>query len=281
MRDLEALRFEIVRGDTTREQGRRSRLPWYGRCSLEAAITRRVSIAFLLALSVAGCIAPQPNGPPAIVATKGIVAASYVPLPGRAAAAAPTSASLRVADFEHAPAEVHTATGWLATAFVPLVGLVNPPVGTARNALHYPDDHTATGFRPGELETIVADEIAKASIFSRVAYGGQAADLELRGTIDLRRAMYAHLAGLGFLAASPWFMWLPLETVDDSCTASFQLVSNDGASLMEKTYGVRAKTRIGIANSDDEWANYGRALFPQLVAQLVHDLAAYSASRQT
>ena len=228
-------------------------------------------VALGLALAGAGCATPHM---PAAIGTRGIVACCYRPLTAAVTPAPPSAPTLRVADFEHAPPETHTALGWMVTAFVPVVGLVNPPVGTARNALHYPDDSSATGFQTGELERIVADEIRRSGLFSHVEYGGPAADVELRGTIDLHRAIYTHLSGLGFLIGSPWFLWLPLETVDDSCAASFSLVSRDGVPLFERTYAVRARTRIGVANEDDEWANYGRALFPRLVTALLHDLAA-------
>jgi hypothetical protein len=214
------------------------------------------------------------------IATKGIVAWNYRPVANRSAVP-PATYSIRIATFSSRPPAIDGNHALIIPALVPVVGLFMPPVGEATNAIHYPDDYTATGFLDAELENLVAGELRQSGLFRDVLVGDAPADLTLAGAVDIDRKIYAHYSGLGVLMGGIIPMMIfPMMTVDDACAARFVLTStSSGQAVFSKDYRVRAKTWVSLLNADTEYANYGRELFPKLVAELLADLAAVVRAR--
>jgi hypothetical protein len=232
------------------------------------AIVKALSVCLMIILT-SGCASRD-------IAEKGIVGWSYQPVGSAHRQQAHTGLSIRVAKFSGPPPSVTQNMGLFFPALIPVVGLFLPPVAQATNAMHYPNGVTAKGFQPGELETIVADELQRTQLFRVVTTADVPTDLILSGTIDLRRKTYGHYGGLGIIWVCTGIVgWviIPMVTVDDSCQATFVITSTaPGKKRYARDFHARSRVLVSLRNSDTEFANYGRRLFPSLMEQFLTDL---------
>jgi len=231
---------------------------------------RQLALLFIVVLACTAC-SPIPMA----AKEQGIIAWNYKPAVETERRPAKSTPKLTINDLQTAPPSIDAKVGNNALKLLPILSLAAKPDIFHNSLFGLPNQ----GVNQWEVEKLLADELKKSGLFSKVTTSDSNKGYRLKGSVNFESRWHFHSSGLGSLLYAfslIGVLALPDSTWEIICNAHFDLLDSNNRTVLSKDYQGRSKYLTGAlyGNNARFQTAYGAEVLPQVVKQLVTDMQA-------